>query len=161
MSVTVDSPADEAVIVMTRMFDAPRPLVWACMTQPEHMARWWGGPGFTNPVCEIDLRPGGLWRHVMRAPNGTEYAFDFIYLEVVEPERLVWQNTDHGKRKDGKPTCVTTVTLEEHGARTRWRMLARFDSIAARDLAVKMGFSQMIDVSNDRLEAYLKSSKEQ
>lgn len=157
MNTSVDAPADEAIIVMTRMFDAPRQLVWACMTQPEHMKVWWGAPGFTNPVCEIDLRPGGLWRHVMRAPDGTEYAFDFVYLEVAEPERLVWQNADHGKRKDGPPTSVVTVTLEEHGTRTRWRMVARFESIAARDLSVKMGFGQMIDLSNTRLDAYLET----
>jgi len=52
---------DEAVIVMSRIFDAPRPLVWKAMTEPEHLVQWWGGHGFTNPVCEMDARPGGRW----------------------------------------------------------------------------------------------------
>ena len=158
MKIDIDTgSATEAVIVMSRMFDAPREVVWAAFTDPKHVVNWYGGHGFSNPVCEMDVRPGGLWRHVMRAPNGTEYAFDFIYLEVVEPERLVWQNADHGKCKDGPPTSVVTVTLGDLGAQTRWRMVARFDSIAARDLSVKMGFGQMIDVSNAGLDAYLKS----
>jgi uncharacterized protein YndB with AHSA1/START domain len=157
MNTTLDVRADDAVIMMTRMFEAPREMVWTCMTQPEHLARWWGAPGFTNPVCEMDVRPGGLWRHVMRAPDGSEFAFDYIYLEVVKPERLVWQNVDHGKRTDGPPTSLVTVTLDDHGERTRWRMVARFNSIADRDRAVKMGFGQMVDLSIGRLVTYLES----
>ena len=155
MSVEADS-VQEAVIVMSRMFDAPRDLVWAAMTDPRHVAQWWGGPGFTNPVCEMDVRPGGLWRHVMRAPNGMEFTFNFIFVEVVKPELLVWKNVEHGTgKKGGPPTCINTVTFEEHGNQTKWKLVARFDSFADRDLSVQMGFSQMITVSNDRLEAYL------
>jgi len=154
-SIEADS-ATEAVITMTRMFDAPRELVWEAFTQPRHVSQWWGGPGFTNPVCEMDLRPGGRWRHVMRSPDGQEYKFDFVFVEVVKPERLVWQNADYGKNiPGGPPTCQNKVTLEDHGQQTRWRLVARFNSLTERDLAVKMGFTGMIGVSNDRLVAYL------
>ena len=68
MNTTPVVPADEAVIVMTRIYEAPRDLVWEVITEPRHVAQWWGGPGFSNPVCEMDVRPGGLWRHVMRFP---------------------------------------------------------------------------------------------
>jgi uncharacterized protein YndB with AHSA1/START domain len=159
MSTIVEAEsATEAVIVISRMFDAPRDLVWTAMTEPRHVSQWWGGPGFTNPVCEMDLRPGGLWRHVMRSPDGSEFAFDFVFLEVVKPERLVWQNVDHGKRAPGgPPTCVNTVTFEDHGGRTRWKLVARFNSFAERDLSVQMGFSHMINASNERLVAYLQT----
>jgi uncharacterized protein YndB with AHSA1/START domain len=119
MSVEADS-VQEAVIVMSRMFDAPRELVWAAMTNSKHVAQWWGGPGFTNPVCEMDVRPGGLWRHVMRAPTGMEFTFNFVFVEVVKPERLVWQNVEDGTgKKGGTPTCINTVTFEQHGKQTK------------------------------------------
>ena len=59
MNTTPVVPADEAVIVMTRVYEAPRDLVWEAMTEARHVAQWWGGPGFSNPVCEMDVRPGG------------------------------------------------------------------------------------------------------
>ena len=154
-SVIADT-ADEAIIVMTRTFDAPRALVWAAMTEPKHVSQWWGGPGFTNPVCEMDLRPGGLWKHVMRTPDGKEFTFNFIFVEIVKPERLVWENVDHGKSKPGgPPTCRNTVTFEDLGQQTKWKLVASFNSLAERDFAVQMGFADMIGVSNERLVAYL------
>lgn len=143
-------------IIMSRVYDAPRPLVWEAMTQPKHVRRWWGGPGFTNPVCEMDVRPGGLWNHVMRFPDGKELHMNFVFVEVEPPSRLVWRHVDHGIRKEGLPTCVTTVTLEDQGARTRWRLIAEFNSIAERESAAAMGFSGPIEASNDRLVEYLK-----
>ncbi|HEY2662892.1 MAG TPA: SRPBCC domain-containing protein [Candidatus Binataceae bacterium] len=156
MSTTTEVPAAEAVIVMSRVFEAPRDIVWEAMTEARHVAQWWGGPGFTNPVCEMEVRPGGLWRHVMRFPDGHELDMTFVFLEVDQPERLVWQNIDHGKRKEGPPTSVITLTLEDMGDRTRWKMVARFNSLAERDAAVAMGFSKPIETSNHRLVAYLK-----
>jgi uncharacterized protein YndB with AHSA1/START domain len=156
MSTTTDVPADEPVIVMSRIYDAPCAIVWEAMTQAEHVVQWWGGPGFTNPVCEMDVRPGGLWRHVMRFPDGRELQMNFVFLEVEKSKRLVWQHVDHGKRKDGPPTPVITVTLEGLGDRTRWKMVARFDSIAERDAAISKGFSKPIEASNNRLVDYLK-----
>lgn len=159
MDTSVDANSvTEAIIVMRRTFDAPRAQVWKAMTDPKHVAQWFGGHGFTNPVCEMDVRPGGLWHHVMCAPDGSQFSFDFIFIEVVEPERLVWQNVDHGKRGfGGPPSCINTVTLEESGQQTKWKLVARFNSIAERDLAITMGFSGMIEQSNERLAAHLQS----
>jgi uncharacterized protein YndB with AHSA1/START domain len=155
MSVITQVPAEEPVIVMSRVYDAPRDLVWEAITQPRHVAQWWGGPGFSNPVCEMDLRPGGHWRHVMRFPDGRELPMSFIFLEVEKPHRLVWQHADHGVRREGPPTCTITVTLEDMGRRTKWTMVARFDSLPARDAAIAVGFSKPIEASSDRLVEYL------
>src|SRR5260221_1436437 len=121
MSGLTEVAVAETAIVMSRVYDAPRGLVWQAMTRPEHIRRWWGGPGFTNPVCEMDVRPGGLWHHVMRFPDGHELHLDFVFLEVEPPSRLVWRHVDHGMRKQGPPTCRTTVTLDDLGGRTRGR----------------------------------------
>src|SRR3979411_319027 len=111
MTATIDiSSMDEPVIVITRIFDAPRELVWTAITDPKHVALWYGGPGFTNPVCEMDLRPGGIWRHVMQAPNGAQFSINSVFLEVIEPERLVWKTFKDEKRKPAPPTAGSTVT---------------------------------------------------
>lgn len=162
MSTQTEIPTDEPSIVMTRVYDAPRDLVWKVSTEAEHVRQWWGGPGFTNPVCEMDVRPGGLWNHVMRFPDGKELRMTFVFLEVDEPKRLVWRHTDHGKRgkhNEGPPACQMTVTLEDMGGKTRWSLVARFDSLAERDAAVGMGFSGPIEASNDRLAAYLRERR--
>ena len=145
----------DATIQMSRVYDAPRARVWEAMTQPRHIKQWWGGPGFENPVCEIDLRPGGRWHHVMRFPNGDELTMDFVFVEVDPPGRLVWQNADHGTRQGGPPTCRIAVTLEDLGAQTRWRMVAEFLTPELRDAALASGFTGPIEGSNQRLAAYL------
>jgi len=157
MNAMTEVPAGEAAIVMSRVFDAPRDRVWEAMTEAEHVARWWGGPGFTNPVCEMDVRPGGRWRHVMRFPDGHELLMDFVFVEVEKPSKLVWRHADRGERKQGLPTSVTTVTLEAIGDRTKWRMVAHFDSLAERDAAIAMGFVAPIKASIVRLVDYLQT----
>lgn len=92
-------PADEAVIIITNILDAPRTLVWEAFTTPEHVKNWYGGHGYSNPVCEMDVRPGGRWRHVMRTPSGIEISMEFVFVEVVKPEKLSWRDVD-----DAKPT---------------------------------------------------------
>jgi uncharacterized protein YndB with AHSA1/START domain len=115
MTATIDiSSTDLPVIVITRMFDAPRALVWTAITDPKHVAQWYGGPGFTNPVCEMDLRPGGAWHHVMQAPNGTRFTINSIFEEVVVPERLVWRTI-----KDPTRNRAAGVPQYDH-ARGAW-----------------------------------------
>ena len=82
MSTATDTVTDDAVIVMSRVYEAPRDLVWEAITQPRHVAQWWGGPGFSNPVCAMDVRKGGAWTHVMRFPDGHELHMDFVFVEV-------------------------------------------------------------------------------
>jgi uncharacterized protein YndB with AHSA1/START domain len=77
---------------ISRVFDAPRELVFKAWIDPKRMAQWWGPRGFTNPICELDARVGGAWRIVMRSPAGIEYPCGGVYREIVEPVRLVFTN---------------------------------------------------------------------
>ena len=157
MLTAIDSgSANEAVITMTRTLDAPRERVWGAFTDPKHVVRWYGGKGFENPVCEMDVRPGGHWRHVMRTPDGAEHALHFVFVEVVRPERLSWQAVAHGN-VGGEPLPLSTVTLEEHGGRTKLRFVARFKTLAERDLAMSWGFSAVLAEGVDKMVALLTS----
>lgn len=156
MSGTTDIPQHAAEIAMSRIYDAPRELVWRAMTDPKHVARWWGGPGFTNPVCEMDVRPGGAWHHVMRFPDGHELDMHFVFVEVERPRRLMWRSANPTPDRVGPPDSVIDVTLEDlGGTRTFWTMVARFSSLAERNAALAMGFTGPIEASGNRLVAYL------
>jgi uncharacterized protein YndB with AHSA1/START domain len=145
----------ERSVAFTRLFDAPRDLVFRLWTEPEHLARWWGPRGFTNPVCEVDARPGGALRIVMRAPDGTEYPMTGIFREITPPERLVM--TSAALDEDGKPLleAVTTVTFVEEGGKTRLMLEAR--GVALTDLGARMigGMSEGWSQSLDRLGEHL------
>jgi uncharacterized protein YndB with AHSA1/START domain len=160
MKMSTASPVTEAIIVMSRTFDAPREVVWTALTTPKHVAKWYGGHGFGNPVCEMDVRPGGLWRHVMRTPDGSDYTMEFIFVEVVKPARLVWKNARDGKPPPGLLNVVNTVTLEEAGAKTEWKFVARFDSLAERDIALKKGFATVITQGCEKLDDIAKTLSE-
>jgi uncharacterized protein YndB with AHSA1/START domain len=110
---------------LTRVFDAPRELVFKMWTDPKRVAQWWGPRGFTNPVCELDVRPGGAIRIHMRGPDGTVYPMTGFYQEVVEPERIVF--TSAALDADGNPMfeVLTTVTFAEQGDKTKQILLAR------------------------------------
>ena len=112
-SFEVTTPSEQE-IRLTRLFDAPRQLVFEAMTKPEHVKRWWGrlGEGYSVPVCEIDLRPGGKWRFVNRHPNG-EAAFYGEYREITPPSRLVFTEIF-----EQFPDTVSVVT---HGPQRRRR----------------------------------------
>jgi uncharacterized protein YndB with AHSA1/START domain len=156
MTAIIDmSAADRPIITITRDFDAPRELVWQAITDPKQVAMWYGGPGFTNSVCKMDLRPGGTCHHVMQAPNGARFTINSVFEEIVEPERLVWRTIKDPNRNPPPPTSLNTITLEARGQQTRWKLVTLFDSIADRDLAAKMGFAQMISMGTDRMAAHL------
>jgi len=155
-AIDTGSPS-EPIIVITRIFDAARQLVWRAITDPKHVAQWYGGQGFTNPVCEMDVRPGGLWRHIMQAPNGAQFTINCVFVEVVEPERLVWRTVKDEKRQPAPPAAVHTITLEEYGKQTKWTLVARFDSLEDRDITARMGFGAMIGQGLERMAEYLKT----
>jgi uncharacterized protein YndB with AHSA1/START domain len=79
--------------VITRVFDAPRALIFKAWTDPEHLKHWWGPQGFTFVKCKLDLRPGGLFHYLMRSPDGNEMWGKFVFREIVPPERLIWVNS--------------------------------------------------------------------
>jgi uncharacterized protein YndB with AHSA1/START domain len=159
MSVSVETPATEAIIIMKRTFDAPRAQLWRAFTDPKHVAQWYGGHGFSSPVCEMDVRPGGLWRHVMRLPDGKEFALDFIFVEVVPPQRLVWKDIgyDDPAAAAGAPRRINTVTFEENGRGTDLKLVTTFRSIEDRDMTVKMGFTHIVSQGIERLAAVLQT----
>lgn len=143
----------EPTIVMSRLLDAPREKVWEAFTKAEHVARWYGGHGFSSPVCEIDARVGGHWHHVMRTPDGSEFPLDFVYTEVVKPSRLAWQHVDFGKDTQGPPRSHITAVLEDRGAQTKWTMTARFRTMAERDHTAESGFTNVVTQGTEKLDA--------
>jgi|SRR5690348_1995005 len=143
------SNATEAEVVITRIFDAPREVVFKAWTDPKQLAKWFGPTGFTNPICEADARVGGAWHIVMRAPDGTEHPCGGVYREVVKPERLVFTNiaTD----KEGNPILdgLTTVIFEEHEGKTRLTMRTRATAVVDYAVAylkgMEAGWAQTLD----------------
>jgi uncharacterized protein YndB with AHSA1/START domain len=151
-----DQMVDEPVIVMERVLDAPRDLVWETLTNARQVAKWYGGHGFENPVCEMDVRPGGRWHHVMRTPDGADRQLEFVFVEVVKPEKLAWRNAEPGRR--GPHDNLVTITLEAAGRQTKWKMVARFSSIADRDAALAIGFTRVLAEGVDKFTGLLKAS---
>ncbi|HME73333.1 MAG TPA: SRPBCC domain-containing protein [Myxococcota bacterium] len=144
-------------IVTTRIFDAPRELVFKAWTEPERLVRWWGPRGFTTPFCEMDVRPGGGFRFGMRSPEGTEHWLQGVYREILEPERLVftwaWQDAQ------GKPGHETLLTLNfaEHAGKTKLTLhQAVFETVTARN-AHQQGWTSGLDDLAD----YLAKAKEE
>jgi uncharacterized protein YndB with AHSA1/START domain len=146
---TVTTPSDRE-IRMTRLFDAPRRLVFEAMSKPEHIKRWWGclGEGYSVPVCEVDLRPGGAWRFVNRHPRG-EAAFHGVYREITPPERVVF--TEIFEEFPDVESVVTSILTEENG-KTRLTVTVLYPSLEVRDLVIKSGMATGAATSYDRLE---------
>jgi uncharacterized protein YndB with AHSA1/START domain len=136
-------------LVLTRVIDAPRELVFRMWTDPAHLAKWWGPKALTNPMCEIDPRPGGALRIVMRAPDGTDYPMAGMFREVVAPERLVFTNC--ALDRDGKVVLdgLTTVTFAEQDGKTKLTVQTRATALvpaAARYLeGMEAGWQQTLD----------------
>lgn len=121
-------------LLITRIIDAPRRLVFKAWTQPEHVARWWGPQGFTTTHCEMDIRVGGNYRFGMRSPQGTEYWKRGVFHEIQDPERIVftfaWENPDGALQHE----LLTTVTFDEQDGRTKLTLRQTgFESIERRD----------------------------
>ncbi len=121
----------EQELVITRIFDAPRELVWKAWTDPERVKRWWGPKGFTTPVSEIDFRVGGAYLYCMRSPEGQDYWSTGVYREIVEPEQIVYTDSFsdaegnlvpasyYGMSGDWPLELLVTVTFEEHEGKTK------------------------------------------
>ena len=121
-------------IVGTRVFNAPRDLVFQMWIDPEHLKNWWGPDGFSVTIHEINVHPGGHWRFIMHGPDGTDYKNHIVSLEIVRPERIVYK---HEPEKVPDPVSfVTTVTFVEENGKTRLTMRAIFPSAAAREFVV-------------------------
>jgi uncharacterized protein YndB with AHSA1/START domain len=146
------STADRELII-TRILNAPRELVWEVWTNPEHIKNWWGPDGFTNTIKTMDVKPGGVWDFVMHGPDGTNYKNKDIYTEIVKPERIVFEHVS-------APKHLTTVTFTAQRKKTllTWHML--FESAEQFQQVLKIfkadeGLRQNVE----KLEAYLQNVK--
>ena len=142
----------ELELVITRLFDAPRDLVWKAWTEPDRMVQWLGPRGFTGTILKMDARPGGTYRFHLRSPEDTDHWVQGVYREILEPKRLVysWAWTDAEGTPTG-PETLMTVTFEEHDGKTKLTLhQAIFESVTARD-AHRGGWTSSLD----RLEEYL------
>jgi uncharacterized protein YndB with AHSA1/START domain len=148
---TFATPSDLEIVV-TRTVHAPRELVFDAWTKPEHVSNWMLGPdGYTMPVCEIDLRPGGAWHFVWRGPGGHEMEMHGEYLVISPRERLVATERWGGDW----PETLNTVELAEEDGWTTITQTTLFPSKEARDAALGTGMESGMTQSFDRLAAYL------
>jgi uncharacterized protein YndB with AHSA1/START domain len=149
----VTTPSDRE-IAMTRVFRAPRHLVWEALTKPELVRQWMlGPPGWTMPVCELDLKVGGINRLVWRNADGHEMGMRTVNREIVPPERLVAVEQFDQAWYPGE-ALVTQVLVEEAG-KTTLTMTVRYESREARDIALKSGMERGVAAGFDRLEELL------
>jgi uncharacterized protein YndB with AHSA1/START domain len=146
----VTTPSD-LEIEMTRLFDAPRHLVFEALHKPEHIRRWWGnlGEGYSVPVCEMDMRVGGKWRFVNQVPSGESVAFYGEIMEVTPPERVVYTEIFEPYPDAGS---VITATLKEERGKTRLTVNCVYPSRKVRDMVIASGMEGGAATSFDRLE---------
>jgi uncharacterized protein YndB with AHSA1/START domain len=151
LATSFTTPSDREVAV-TRVFNAPRRLVFDAWTNPGHLPHWMLGPeGWTMPVCEVDLRPGGGWHFVWRKSDGSEMEMRGVYKEVAPPERLVSTESWGGDW----PETLNTLVLSEENGKTTSTLTIRYPSKAARDAALKTGMKDGMNESFDRLAEHL------
>ncbi len=143
-------------IVMTRVLDAPRRLVWECFARPELVKRWLFGPdGWSFVVCDIDLRVGGGYRYLWRKDDGTEMGMRGVYREVVAPERLVDAQIFDQDWTGGE--AISTVAFTERDGRTTVTQTVLYASREARDMVLKSGMKEGMAIGYDRLAELLAS----
>jgi len=147
----------EEVLVIERIFDAPRELVWKAWTEPERVMRWWGPKGFTSPVCKIDFRVGGTYLFCMRSPEGQDYWSTGVYREIVPLERIVWTDSfadekgnvvspsDYGMSPDFPSEALITVTFEELGGKTKLTLQQSIPVALAEEAGAREGWNGSLD----------------
>jgi uncharacterized protein YndB with AHSA1/START domain len=153
----VTTPSDRE-IAMTRVFDAPRRLVFDAHTKPELVKRWLlGPPGWTMPVCEIDLRVGGSYRYVWHGQNGSEMGMRGIYREIMPAERIVCTESFDDPWYEGE--AVGTTVFVERGGKTTLTTTVLYASKEVRDAVLKSPMEQGVAASYDRLADLLASGR--
>ncbi|MDB5076604.1 MAG: hypothetical protein JWO42_2783 [Chloroflexi bacterium] len=157
--VTTSSIMHDKSLVITHIFEAPREVVWEAWTKPEHLAEWWGPEEFTNPTCEIDVRPEGAIRIDMRGPDGTVYPMTGRFIEVVKPERLVFSNTPLDNAGNILFELMLTAEFTDNGNTTTLRLTSQVISetpaaaqyLGGMETGLKMSLSKldrMLEINN-------------
>lgn len=147
--------AVEGELVIARVFDAPRSLVFKAWVDPKHLAQWWGPHGFTNPVCELDVRPGGAIRIHMRGPDGTVYPMTGVYQKIVEPERLVFTSAALDEKGSPLFEVLNKVTFAKQGGKTTLTTKARVVKSTAAAAPYLKGMEAGWTQSLERLAAFV------
>jgi uncharacterized protein YndB with AHSA1/START domain len=148
MTTATANTADREILA-TRVFDAPRETVFKLWTDPKHVVNWWGPKGFTTTIHEMDVKPGGVWRFVMHGPDGVDYQNKNIYVEVADPERLVFDHISG-------PRFRMSVTFADRGGKTEVSVQMLFQTTAERDQTIKQfgaveGLRQTLDRLSEEL----------
>jgi len=152
--------SDQKEILFTRVFDAPRELVWEAWTKPGHIARWWGPNGYTVPACKLDFREGGKIHLDMQGPDGNVYPADGVYREISKPEKIVIDGIAEETHPCGgglPPRAVLTITFAEQEGKTFFSMLTQFESKNRMQAANDNGYSVSWEMCFDRFGEYLAS----
>jgi len=150
MTLTLKSDVE---IELSRTFDAPRELVFEAHSKPEHVRQWWGRKGTTLSVCEMDFRPGGAWRYVMRKPGGQEYGFRGTFVDIVRPEWFSWMFGVEGMPGEG----LEVFRFTERDGKTTLTTTSHFPSIEIRDAVIASGMETGAAELFDRLEEYVRT----
>lgn len=147
--ISAATESSEWDLVMTRVFDAPRDLVFKAWTETKQVAQWWGPKRFTNPVCEMDVRPGGAIRIHMRAPDGVVYPMTGVFQEIVVPERLVFVSSALDDKGNSMFDVLSTVTFADQRGKTALTLQLRVikaTAVAPQYLkGMEMGWTQSLD----------------
>lgn len=151
-----DVPVDKPEIILKRVFNAPRELVYKIWTEPQYVRVWWGVEGSTIVTCELDVRPGGSFRIDMKASDGTIYVNRGMYLDVVVNERIVSRDQrDTDVAPGNLPAATHTVCFADTADGTAVTLTSRFETLDDRDLMVRFGVMDGIGQSLDRLQRLL------
>ena len=162
----MSNPSPEPELVVTRLLDAPRELVFMAWSEPEQLKRWWGPNGFTTPHCSVDFRIGGAWHLCMRSPEGRDYWCGGVYREIVVPELIVCTDffadeagnpvppTQYGVPAEVPAEMLLTISFAEEAGGTRLTVQQSIPLAVARDIGAIEGWSQSLD----RLAAALASA---
>ena len=142
-------------LFISRVFNAPRELVWKVWTEPEHIKQWWGPNGFTNTIFQMDVKPGGVWDFIMHGPDGTDYKNKSVYKEVVKYEKLVYDHVSG-------PKFQFTVTFKEQGKKTLISIQMLFETVELRDQTVKtFKADEGLRQNMEKLQVYLEKIVEE
>jgi uncharacterized protein YndB with AHSA1/START domain len=155
LATTAETKPAEREITITRVFDAPRLLVFKAWTDARELAQWWGPKGFTNPVRELDVRVGGAIRIHMRSPDGSVYPMKGEFREIVPPERLVFTNIAVDAADQPIIEGLTTVTFIERGAKTTMTLHTRGRAVVDYAVGYLQGMEMGWAGSIDKLEILL------
>lgn len=142
-------------IVMTRVFDAPRDLVFDALTKPELLKRWFGPHGWTLTECEIDLRVGGAWRFFSHGPGGRTMGMRGVYREIARPERIQYTESFDEFAQHG--SALITTTLVEHNGKTTLTCVSLAPSLEVRDAVIQSGMEHGAAETYDRLAGVLEA----